>query len=316
MVPSTASCQKSSLYLNEHVTRLQGPPASFFIHYWGGKPSHRGNTPHAHSFFEICYVADGSGSYVHNGITYPLHKGTLYCSKPNSSHHIVSESGMVLLFVAFDVLEEASDPDVISSFDKLNQFHHLFIADAEQSAPVLTWKALIAYCSGETVDYPLAAEKLAHSLLLTALSMFSRHGGTVTAEQEAEPVYSGALKEAKDYMLSHLSRKLTLKELAQEIHLSERQLSRLLSEQLGLTFPSWIRNERIKRAAYLLVYTDINMEDISAEVGFETVHYFSRVFSDLMNITPAKFRKAVRSNEMDFSLLHRYLQAAVNRSLS
>lgn len=316
MVPSTAACQKSSLFLNEHVTRLQGPPASFFIHYWGGKPHHRGNTPHAHTFFEICYVAEGAGTYIHNDITYPLRTGTIYCSKPNSSHHIESESGMLLLFVAFDVVQEDSEPDVIQMFERLNRFHHLFIADAEQSAAVLTWKALIAYCSGESVDHPIAAEKLAHSLLLTALSMFSRYGGSVTAEHGTEPVYSGALKEAKDYIMSNLSHKLTLKELAQEIHLSERQLSRLLSEQLGLTFPSWIRNERIKRAAYLLVYTDITIEDISAEVGFETVHYFSKVFNDLMNITPAKFRRAVRSNEMDFSLLHRYLQAAVNRSLT
>ncbi|WP_282942587.1 AraC family transcriptional regulator [Paenibacillus sp. RC67] len=316
MVPSIAACQKSSLYLNEHVTSLQGPPASFYIHYWGAKPRHLGNIPHAHSFFEICYVADGAGNYIYNGITYPLRQGTLYCSKPNSSHHIESESGMLLLFVAFDVIQEASDPDVVHMFDRLNRFHHLFIADAEQSAAVLAWKALITYCSGETIDYPLATEKLAHSLLLTSLSMFSRYGGSVTAEHGTEPLYSGALKEAKDYIMSNLAHKLTLKELAQEIHLSERQLSRLLSEQLGLTFPSWIRNERIKRAAYLLVYTDINIEDISTEVGFETVHYFSKVFADLMNITPAKFRKAVRSNELDFSLLHRYLQAAVNRSLS
>ncbi|WP_028550230.1 AraC family transcriptional regulator [Paenibacillus sp. UNC451MF] len=316
MVPSIAACQKSSLYLNEHVTSLQGPPASFFIHYWGGKPRHRGNTPHAHSFFEICYVADGVGTYIHNGITYPLRQGTLYCSKPNSSHHIESDSGMLLLFVAFDIIQEASDPEVVEMFDRLNRFHHLFIADTEQSAAVLTWKALIDYCSGEKIDYPKVAEKLAHSLLLTSLSMFSRYGGSVTAENGTESIYSGALKEAKDYIMSNLSHKLTIKELAQEIHLSERQLSRLLSEQLGLTFPSWIRNERIKRAAYLLVYTDINIEDISSEVGFETVHYFSKVFADLMNITPAKFRKAVRSNELDFSLLHRYLQAAVNRSLS
>ncbi|UQZ84199.1 HTH-type transcriptional activator RhaR [Paenibacillus konkukensis] len=315
MVPTIAACQKSSLYLNEHVTRLHGPPASFFIHYWGGKPRHRGNTPHAHSFFEICYVADGAGTYIHNGITYPLRQGTLYCSKPNSSHHIESETGMLLLFVAFDVIQETSDPEVVQTFERLNRFHHLFIADAEQSAAVLTWKALIAYCSEETVDYPLAAEKLAHSLLLTCISTFARHGGSVTAEHASEPVYSEALKDAKDYIMNNLSHKLTLKELAQAIHLSERQLSRLLSEQLGLTFPSWVRNERIKRAAYLLAYTDINIEEISAEVGFETVHYFSKVFSDLMNITPAKFRRAVRGSELDFSLLHRYLQAAVNRSL-
>ncbi|CAG7615378.1 helix-turn-helix domain-containing protein [Paenibacillus allorhizosphaerae] len=316
MVPTIAACQKSSLYLNEHVTSLQGPPASFFIHYWGGKPRHRGNMPHAHSFFEICYVAEGVGTYVHNGITYPLRQGTLYCSKPNSSHHIESEDGMLLLFVAFDLIQEAADPQVVQTFERLKRFHHMFIADAEQSAAVLTWKALIAYCSGEAIDYPMAAEKLAHSLLLTSLSMFSRYSESFTAEHATEPVYSGALKEAKDYIMNHLSNKLTLKELAQEIHLSERQLSRLLSEQLGLTFPSWVRNERIKRAAYLLVYTDINIEDISSEVGFETVHYFSKVFADLMNITPAKFRKSVRSNELDFALLHRYLQAAVNRSLS
>jgi AraC-like DNA-binding protein/quercetin dioxygenase-like cupin family protein len=314
MIPSESICQKSSLYLNEHVTRLNHAPAHFYVYYWGTKPHHRGNRPHAHTFFEICYVADGSGIYVHDGVTYPLHRGTLYCSKPNSSHYIESEAGMVLMFVAFDIVKMGSESDIVQMFERLNAFQHLFIADSEDSAPVLAWKALLAYCAGGTADSPHVAVRLAHSVLLTAVSIFAQHGGSVASGNQSDAIYSTPLNEAKHYIIHHLSDKLTLKDVANHVHLSERQMSRLLADQLGLTFPSWIRNERIKRAAYLLVYTNKTIDDISCEVGFDTMHYFSKVFGEIMNITPAKFRRSVNGNETDPHLLHRYLQTAVNRN--
>lgn len=315
MRPGLIVCQKSSLYLNEHAKLLTDPPAAFYIHYWGAKPHHRGNTPHAHDFFEICYVAEGSGAYIHDGVTYPLQRGTLYCSKPHSLHHIESEGDMLLLFVAFELVAPSSEAEPLAIFERLNRRQHLFIAEAEQSAAVLAWQALLHYCAADTVPYPQVAGRLAHCLLLTALTMFDSHGGRVTTGKPDETAYAGSLKAAKDYVTERLSAKLTLKETADAVHLSERQLSRLLSEQLGLSFPVWIRNERLKRAAYLLVYTDVAIAEIAVQTGFDSVHYFSKVFGETMRITPGKFRKAVQSNKSDSSLLHSYLHTAINRNL-
>lgn len=316
MIPSMDVCQKSSLYLNEHVTALTDSPASFFIHYWGAKPRHGGNTPHSHAFLEICYVADGTGTYVHNGIAYPLRRGTLYCSKPDSAHHVESDGNMLLLFVAFELVRHASEPEFVSRFDRLSRLNHLFVAEADSSPAALAWHTLLHYCAAETVDYPQVARRLAHSMVLAALSMFFRQGGYVAEDgaPDAETAYAGPLKAAKDYVAARLTAKLTLKELARAIHLSERQLSRLLSERLGLSFPAWLRNERLRRAAYLLAYTDIKLEHVAEQTGFDSVHYFSTVFGEHMGITPAKFRRTVQSGEADPELIRRYLHTATNRN--
>ncbi|MFE5321054.1 helix-turn-helix domain-containing protein [Paenibacillus sp. NPDC056579] len=312
MIPTPLTCQKSNLYLNQHATRLAAPPASFLVHYWGGKPRHLGNDMHSHSFLEICYVADGEGIYINNGITYPLKRGTLYCSKPGSQHQIQSDDGMLLLFVAFDILHGESAPDIVRMFETITKYHHLFIPDAEETAPVLIWKSILIQASEVKAPYPEVISQLAHSMLITALSLFaerSSYSSLDTAEDQVP--LSGSLQKAKDYIQTHLSGKLAIKDVADAVHVSERQLSRLLSTELQQTFPAWVRTERLKRASYLLAYTDMSMEDIARETGFETVHYFHRVFTDTLHSTPGKFRKSIASKELDTKLINDFMGTLV-----
>lgn len=315
MIPTPLTCQKSNLYLNQHATRLAASPASFLVHYWGGKPGHLGNAMHSHSFFEICYVAEGEGIYINNGITYPLKTGTLYCSKPGSRHRIQSADGMLLLFVAFDIVPEESAPDVVRMFETITRYHHLFIQDAEQTSPVLLWQSLLLQTSEANAPYPEVINRLAHCLLMSALSLFAEHSirsySSLGGPDDPTPL-SGSLKQAKQFIQSRLSDKLTIKDTAEAVHLSVRQLSRILSTELRQTFPAWVRTERLKRASYLLAYTDLSMEEIAQQTGFETVHYFHRVFSDTLRVTPGKFRKSIASKEFDTKLINDFMGALVH----
>jgi AraC-like DNA-binding protein/quercetin dioxygenase-like cupin family protein len=301
-------CQKSSMYLNQHVTKLHADSAAFYVHYWGGKPQHHGNVMHSHPFFEICYVVEGEGRYTNKGVTYSLQRGTLYCSKPGGLHQLQSETGMLVLFVAFEIIEADTRGEVFQLLDKLTNYHHLFIPDAEQTPPVLLWKSLVLQAAERLIPFPQLIFGLSHALLLSLISFFFQHSGIITTPPEPDTGFlSSPIKNAKAYILAHLSDKLTLKEVGQAIHLSERQLSRLLSVELGQSFPSFVRSERIKRAAYLLAFTDMTLLDVAQASGYEMVHYFSKVFVEVLGITPGKFRKRVVGNKLEAATIHQYL---------
>ena len=55
-----------------------------------------------------------------------------------------------------------------------------------------------------------------------------------------------------------------------------------------MQYVSWLR---IERAKVLLLTTDMSITDIANEVGFGSIHYFSRFFKEKENITPNEFRK-------------------------
>ncbi|NQX70314.1 helix-turn-helix transcriptional regulator [Paenibacillus alba] len=311
---SHAIYSRSNLYLNQHLVQLQGASASIFVHYWGAKPQHMGNSPHAHSFFEICYVVEGEGIYSANGITYPLRAGTLYCSKPESRHYIQSDQGMLLLFFAIEPIASQSSEAFMQDFHQLCAYPHLFIPNAEQTAPALIWQALLMQAAESEVRYPESIEHLAYTLIMSCFSLFQHYclSGD-TASPTTISTLQGTLKQAKEYIQTHLTSKIALSEVAQSLHLSERQLSRLISEELGQSFPSVVKTERVKRAAYLLGYTDIPLKQIAEDTGFESIHYFTQVFTKEMGTTPSSFRKKGLNTESVDAGIHKYLEQAATR---
>jgi AraC-like DNA-binding protein len=60
----------------------------------------------------------------------------------------------------------------------------------------------------------------------------------------------------------------------------------------GLTPIQYINNYRINRAILLLVQNELNIEEISDAVGFESSIYFRRVFKQATSKTPLEYRNS------------------------
>jgi AraC-like DNA-binding protein len=315
MLPSLQIIQQSCLYLNQFATRLSLTPSSYIVHYWGGKPEHYGNIDHSHSFLEVCYVLDGEGSYTRNGMRYVLKRGTLYATSPGHRHHLESNEGLLLLFVAFEIDKRATHSDTVKRYESLCKQEQLFIPDASGSPVVHLWMSLLLLSGKSDRPDPIIIERIAHTLLTCALALFDAQHGTLLTDSSCPLIPAKVtLTDAMAFIQRHLSEKLTLKEVAQHLYVSERHLSRLLSESLGQSFSAWVRTERIRTAAYLLAYTDKNLITIAEETGFETPSYFHRVFSQTLRMTPGQFRRMIASRENNTQeTLHSFLDLLVAR---
>jgi len=79
-------------------------------------------------------------------------------------------------------------------------------------------------------------------------------------------------------------------EMASELALSRRQLSRKFQSIIGLSPGEFIRSVRLKRAAQLLKTTQNNISEIAYMVGFGAVKYFNMNFKDEFGVTPTQYR--------------------------
>jgi len=79
-------------------------------------------------------------------------------------------------------------------------------------------------------------------------------------------------------------------ELASELAISRRQLSRKFQSIIGLSPGEFIRSVRLKRAAQLLKNTQYNISEIAYMVGFNAVKYFNLNFKDEFWVTPTQYR--------------------------
>lgn len=104
--------------------------------------------------------------------------------------------------------------------------------------------------------------------------------------QTREPV-----REALQYIDKHLKDDISLKDVADYVHLNPSYLSVLFKEQVKLTFSEYITRRRIQRAKELLITTKLPISEVSEECGYKTTKYFIKLFKDLEGITPSVYRK-------------------------
>lgn len=84
---------------------------------------------------------------------------------------------------------------------------------------------------------------------------------------------------------------VTLESLSEYFHLSKPYLSKYIKEKAGMTFQNAVKEERMKKARMLLKETGQTVETIAAEVGYENVEHFNRLFKKTYGITPVQYRK-------------------------
>ncbi len=84
---------------------------------------------------------------------------------------------------------------------------------------------------------------------------------------------------------------VTLDTLSEYCHLSTPYLSKYIKEKSGLTFQELVKQERMKRAGNLLKHTTQTVEMVAANVGYENVEHFNRLFKKFYGLTPVQYKK-------------------------
>ncbi|MDE6641024.1 MAG: 2-isopropylmalate synthase [Acetatifactor sp.] len=84
---------------------------------------------------------------------------------------------------------------------------------------------------------------------------------------------------------------VTLETLSEEFHLSKPYLSKYIKEKSGMTFQDVVKKERMKKARTMLRETGHTVETVAAEVGYENVEHFNRLFKKTYGMTPVQYRK-------------------------
>ncbi|RBL91013.1 helix-turn-helix domain-containing protein [Chitinophaga flava] len=86
----------------------------------------------------------------------------------------------------------------------------------------------------------------------------------------------------------------TVKDISSQLNISPNYLSGLLKTLTGSSTQQHIQDKIIERAKERLMMTDLSVNEIAFELGFEYPQSFSKLFKTKMNISPLVFRKTSR----------------------
>ncbi|MEW2274455.1 helix-turn-helix domain-containing protein [Streptomyces sp. SID685] len=147
--------------------------------------------------------------------------------------------------------------------------------------------ALIADDLGEAVALRVARQLVMYLKRPSGQSQFS-----VPLEQAST---TRRIEDLRHYILRHIAEPLTVTQLAEHAHISDRQLTRIFKNELGTTPHAYIESVRVERARHQLESTDATLERVAAACGFGTLDTLVRSFRRRLDTTPTEYRRRFRT---------------------
>lgn len=258
---------------------------------WCSFAASSANGVHYHNNYEICLVIAGQGEFEHGDELHALQSGDVFIADPYMRHEINSHRtrNLELVFIGFSVL--SSEAPLSSNvedrmLESFVQSHRILRTGQNR---LLKYILLLGDVSEQSDNgWALPRESLMTSLTLELLgSLTEREDGAAAPNTPQE---KQAITRAMHYMKSRMQQKIFMADVAAHSGVSERHLRRLFKKHVGCGMLEALNRIRIEYACSQL-RMHFSVTEVALNVGFEHMGQFSRLFKQLMNLSPKAYQR-------------------------
>ncbi len=101
---------------------------------------------------------------------------------------------------------------------------------------------------------------------------------------------SPAIRESCDFIRANITKEFTLADVAGRAGYTEYYFTRKFYRETGSKVQDYIKEAKIEYAKIQLLTTSKGIQEISDSLNFSNRNYFSKVFREIVGVTPAAFR--------------------------
>lgn len=241
----------------------------------------------------ILYVLGGKGTLLINGISYPLSPGTLALINAGFVYQLDPESQLEMIALNFDFTFQRSDIAVFLdpvSPEEAEQVRTEPIEDcAALSSPLILQEMFHLQGSLEKIISVFQTQRLyfreeAACLLKELLITLAR--STLLSHSKTNAIANQLIH----YLQENYREELTSDLIAARFNYHAYHINRIMRNATGTTVHKYLINYRISVSKNLLGNTTMSIEEISAEVGFKNMSYFSNSFKKVVGCSPSTYR--------------------------
>jgi len=250
--------------------------------------------PHRHHFYHLVYFTEGRGSQQLDFNTFDIKKGQIYFMIPGQVHHWKFDEepdGYLINFSADYFNSFLLDPAYLSRFRFFSGETGLQVIDLpDASREKLEW--IFEEILKEVSNEAFKDDDLVKVLLLR---IFMEVAHIQQAERPLlENAYNHTLiRNFKALIAQHYKTLKLPKQYAALLYITPNHLNAVCQDFLGVSAGSLIRSRILLEAKRLLIYPDMRISEIAAELQFADQSYFVKFFKKYEGITPEKFRKSI-----------------------
>ncbi len=234
--------------------------------------------------YQINYITDGEGIHETQSGKFKVNPGSLIFIKPGEWHRYKpkKKTGWVEHYVGFSGYV-AHQIYGRPWFTQKNA-----VVDVGYREEIIdTYYKIFNYAKEEKPGYQQVAAGMIMKLLGFIVSMDKQKDFT---GKRVEKIIQNACFTIRENVESDLN----FQSFAEENNIGYSYFRKMFKKYTGVPPVQYHLDLKILRAKEMLLYTDKSIKEISYDLGFQSIYYFSRIFKNKLGVSPSEIRKSVR----------------------
>ncbi|WP_163324534.1 AraC family transcriptional regulator [Draconibacterium mangrovi] len=247
-------------------------PSEYYFEWKNGRVLHE---------FQLNYITEGTGIFENSTGKFQVKPGSLIIIFPNEWHRYrpIKKTGWLENYVGFNghIANQLLKHPTFSSQQPVIQC-------GIREEIIDSYLKIFDLVEKEQPGYQQIASGMVVKLLGYIISFEKRKG--FSGKQ-----ISKVIEEVRFLMRQNAAQEFDLEELARRHNVGYSYFRKMFKKYTGVSPGQYHLQLRIIRAKELLISTDKSIKEISLELGFQTIHYFSLIFKKKVGMNPSEFRK-------------------------
>lgn len=254
---------------------------------------------HYHQEYELSFITEGSGKRIVGDSIEKFNPGDLILIGPRIPHAWFSEkkhrrqhSGRTLESVYLQFTEKIL-PDPLTSLPELARINRAL--QLSERGIRITGSTLNEV-SGIMLQLPYLKgfRRLMHFYeIMHIIGSCDEHVSLASEGyiRNRLETTNSRVKRIHEFLIKNYQEDIDLKSVAEVAHMAPASVCRFFKQSTGKTIFGYLNKIKIDYSCQLLLHTDLNIEDISYNCGFNNLSHFNKQFRKFWGTSPSRFRK-------------------------
>ncbi|MBQ9956657.1 MAG: AraC family transcriptional regulator [Ruminococcus sp.] len=302
--------------LKAREDRVHSSSEKPFSYYKCIIPDFFGYVPmHWHEEFEINYILEGSAEFICGEEKFISQKGDIIITQPDTPHSIYPVNGSRQVY---DTVVFSSE---MLSFSESDRCYQQCIEPVIKGTAVIPSHITANHCYYNEIRLIIenifsCAKGDAPHLDMLMRSELLRLIWLLQSEAERNEIparETDAIRSAILYIQKNFREVITIKQLAEYVHLSPSYFMAQFRASVGFSAIEYISHYRINYICKEIADTKKSISEIAYDSGFRNLSNFNRQFFRIIGSTPTEYRKK-QQMQMGFNEYHRRTEIIIDKN--
>ncbi|MGN0334255.1 MAG: helix-turn-helix domain-containing protein [Lachnospiraceae bacterium] len=242
----------------------------------------------SHPFYELTYVDRGTLSTSVEGQEYELKERELIIYGPGQFHTQTIHKGDSCSYITilFELETTGNHYDFLLNkiFPYEKKIHTLLKTFVNESSSLIPYMDSLMLCILQEVIIRLLQSEFVETASKKPVTEVRQH------------YHDELLEKILTYIDETICEPITIAEICQKFSMSRSSLQILFNENLNQSPKKYINELKLEKSRQMISEDKYTISEIALMLGFNSIHYFSRAFTQKYNMAPSEYSKTIFKN--------------------